>query len=89
MHIESLDIAAIQREETISNLSALLPPEVLFYFGIQHGIIAVIVLEDDAMFEEGDAGTNVESVRQIVRGNYDGGFMLMAIGLEQIFHRQL
>ena len=42
-------------DESYSVLSALLPPEILFYFGIQHGIIAVIVLEDDAMFEEGDA----------------------------------
>ena len=41
-------------DESYSVLSALLPPEVFFYFGVQHGIIAVIVLEDDAMFEEGD-----------------------------------
>ena len=55
MLIESLDIAAIQRRKTISNLSALLPPEILFYFGIQHGIVTVIVLDDEPMFEKGDA----------------------------------
>ena len=55
MHIESPDIAAIQRRKTISNLSALLPPEILFYFGIQHGIVTVIVLDDEPMFEKGDA----------------------------------
>jgi len=57
---------SIQRREIISNLSALLPPEVLFYFGIQHGIIAVIVLEDETMFEEGDTGTDVEGVGQVM-----------------------
>ena len=53
-------------DESYSVLSALLPTEVLFYFGIQHGIIAVIVLEDDAMFEEGDTGTDVEGMSQVV-----------------------
>ncbi len=78
-----------QRGETISNLSALLPAKVLFYFGIQHGIIAVIVLEDDAMFEEGDTGTDVEGVGQVVGRHDDSGFLFLAVGLQQVLHRQL
>lgn len=55
-----------QRGETLSNLSTLLPPKVLFDLGIQHGIITVIVLEDDAMFEKGDTRTDVKRVGQVV-----------------------
>lgn len=67
----------------------LLPFEILFYLGVEEGVVAVVVLDDVAMFEQGDAGADVESVGEVVGGDDDGGVVLVAIGLEQVFHGEL
>jgi len=60
--------------------------KVFFDLGGEVGIVFVMVLDDVSVFEQGDAGADVEGVGEVVRGDDDGGSGLAVVALEQVLH---
>lgn len=63
--------------------------EISLYFRSQQSIVAVVILNDAAMFKQSYSSADVEGVSKIVRGHHDCGVMLLAVCFEQILHGKL
>lgn len=71
----------------VSNIDSAF--EIGLYFGSQQSIILVVVFDDGAVFEQGDARADVERVGEVVGRDDDCGLLLLVVGLEQVFHSKL
>lgn len=58
-----------------------------FLFG--RVVFVVQVADDDTVFQQGDARTDVDRVVQVVAGDDDGGPMLFVVFLEQVLDDSL
>ena len=60
--------------------------EVLLNFFNEISVVFVVVFQNLSVFEQGDAGTDIQGVGEVVAGNDDGGSCFAVVTLEQVLH---